>query len=89
MECHGIGEVLQVDFNKVVDPYSPYMQCILPRRDSTFGQIVLHKLAEKYSMDTDKLWKDLPEWFQHVVLYGDDELIRVQQGGKYTSMKYE
>jgi excinuclease UvrABC ATPase subunit len=39
----------------------------------------LHKLAEKYSMDTDKLWKDLPEWFQHVVLYGDDELIRVQQ----------
>ena len=69
MECHGIGEVLQVDFNKVVDPYSPYMQCILPWRDSTFGQIVLHKLAEKYSMDTDKLWKDLPEWFQHVVLY--------------------
>jgi hypothetical protein len=31
-------------------------------------------------MDPDKLWKDLPEWFQHVVLYGDDELIRVQQG---------
>ncbi len=89
MECHGIGEVLQVDFNKVVDPYSPYMQCILPRRDSTFGQIVLHKLAEKYSMDTDKLWKDLPEWFQHVVLYGDDELIRVQQWWKYTSMKYQ
>ena len=46
-------------------------------------------LAEKYSMDPDKLWKDLPEWFQHVVLYWDEELIRVQQGWKYTSMKYE
>lgn len=88
-ECHGIWEVLQVDFNKVIDPYSPYMEAILPWRDSTFGQIVLHKLAEKYAMDTDKLRKDLPEWFQHVVVYWDDELIRVQQGGKYTNMKYQ
>jgi len=88
-ECHGIWEVLQVDLEKVIDPYSPYMQAILPWRDSTFWQIVLHKMAEKYSIDMDKLWKDLPEWFQHVVVYGDDELIRVQQGGKYTSMKYQ
>ena len=67
-ECHGIWEVLQVDLEKVIDPYSPYMQAILPWRDSTFGQIVLHKMAEKYSIDMDKLWKDLPEWFQHVVV---------------------
>lgn len=88
-ECHWIGEVLQVDLDKVIDPYSPYMQAVLPWRDSTFWQIVLHKMAEKYSIDMDKLWKDLPERFQHVVIYWDDELIRVQQWGKYTSMKYQ
>jgi excinuclease ABC subunit A len=88
-ECHGIWEVLQVDMDKVIDQYSPYSNAILPWRDSTFGQIVLNKLAEKYSMDTDKLRKDLPEWFQHVVIYGDEELIRVQTGWKYSSIKYQ
>lgn len=32
--CHGIGEILQVDFDKILDPMSPYMKGILPRRDS-------------------------------------------------------
>ncbi|HKL44384.1 MAG TPA: excinuclease ABC subunit UvrA [Candidatus Absconditabacterales bacterium] len=88
-ECHGIGEVLQVDLDKVIDQYSPYHKAILPWRDSTFGQTILKKLSEKYSMDNDKLWKDLPEWFQHVIIHGDEELIRVNNGGKYTSMKYQ
>lgn len=88
-ECHGIGEVLQVDLDKVIDQYSPYQKAILPWRDSTFGQMILKKLSEKYSMDNDKLWKDLPEWFQHVVINWDEELIRVNTGGKYTSMRYQ
>ncbi len=89
LDCHWIWEVLQVDLDKVIDPYSQYMEAILPWRDSTFWQIVLHKMAEKYSMDTDKLWKDLPERFQHVIVYWDDELIRVTQWWKATSMKYQ
>ncbi len=88
-ECHGIGEVLQVDLDKVIDQYSTYHKAILPWRDSTFWQMILKKLSEKYSMDNDKLWKDLPEWFQHVVIHGDEELIRVNNGWKYTSMKYQ
>ncbi|MDP2670252.1 MAG: hypothetical protein Q8O99_04845 [bacterium] len=32
--CHGIGEQLQVDFEKVIDPSSPYLKAVLPRRDS-------------------------------------------------------
>ena len=27
-----------------------------------------------------KLWKDLPEWFQQLVLYGDNEVLRIQYG---------
>ena len=88
-ECHGIGEVLQVDLDKVIDPYSSYSNAILPWRDSTFGQVVLGKLAEKYSMDTEKLRKDLPERFQHVVIYWDEEVIRVQTWWKYSSVKYQ
>ena len=87
--CHGIGEILQIDFDKILDPMSPYMKAILPRRDSNLGQSLLLKLAQKYSIDPDKLWKDLPEWFQHVILFGDEELIRVNYGGKYLSMYYK
>jgi len=65
------------------------MKAILPRRDSNLGQSLLLKLAQKYSIDPDKLWKDLPEWFQHVVLFGDEELLRVNYGGKYMSMYYK
>ena len=37
----------------------------------------------------EQLWKDLPERFQHVVLFGDEELIRVNYGGKFISMYYK
>jgi len=87
--CHGIGEILQIDFDKMLDPTSPYMKAILPWRDSNLGQSLLLKLAQKYSIDPDKLWKDLPEWFQHVVLFWDEELLRVSYGGKYISMYYK
>ncbi len=87
--CHGIWEILQIDFDKMLDPTSPYMKAILPRRDSNLWQSLLLKLAQKYSIDPDKLWKDLPEWFQHVVLFGDEELLRVNYGGKFISMYYK
>lgn len=87
--CHGIGEILQIDFDKMLDPTSPYMKAILPRRDSNLGQSLLLKLAQKYSIDPDKLWKDLPERFQHVVLFWDEELLRVSYGGKFISMYYK
>jgi len=87
--CHGIWEILQVDMDKILDPMSSYLKAILPWRDSVFGQVVLKKIAEKYSIDTDRIWKDLPEWFQHVVIFGDQELIRVNTWNKYTSLYYK
>ena len=87
--CHGIWEILQVDIDKILDPNSQYTRAILPRRDSAFWQAVLKKIAEKYSMNWDKIWKDLPERFLHVVLYWDEELIRVNSWWKYTSMYYK
>jgi excinuclease ABC subunit A len=87
--CHGIGEVLQVDFDKIIEPSSPLKDAVLPRRDSNLGQAILRKLAEKYSMNLEKPRADQPEWFLHIVVYGDNELLRVPSGGKMTSMYYQ
>jgi len=87
-ECHGIGEVLKIDYDKILDPNSSYMQAIIPWRDSAYGQWILKKLAQKYSMNTGLAWKDLPEWFLHVVIDGDNELLRIPLGEKFVSVYY-
>jgi len=88
--CHGIGEELQVDFDKVIDPHSIYLQAVLPWRDSSYGQAILTKLAQKYDVDTRVLWSELPEWFLEVVMKGDEELLKVTTwGGKFFSLYYK
>ena len=87
-QCLGLGEILQVDYNKVIDPQSPVMEAILPWRDSNLWQSILSKLCEKYSMDPEKKWADQPAWFLNVIVEGDQELLRIQSGGKRTSIKY-
>jgi len=37
-DCLGLGEVLKIDYDKILDPMSPYMEAILPWRDSAYGQ---------------------------------------------------
>lgn len=86
--CLGIWEVLQVDYNKVIDPASPLIDAILPWRDSNLGQWVLKKLCEKYSMDPEKKRAEQPERFLNVVIEGDQELLRINTWGKYTNIKY-
>ncbi len=87
--CHWIWEVLQADMNKIIDPVSEYSNAILPRRDSSFWQAILKKLAEKYSINTDKQRQLLPEWFTHVILHWDDEVIRINTWWKYSSIRYK
>ena len=87
-QCLGLGEILQVDYNKVIVPQSPVMEAILPWRDSNLWQSILSKLCEKYSMDPEKKWADQPAWFLNVIVEGDQELLRIQSGGKWTSIKY-
>lgn len=87
--CSWLGEILQLDMEKVIDPDSNYMRAILPWRDSNYGQSVLQRLAQKYSIDITLLWHELPEWFRHVVLHGDDETIRVDHGDKQANIRYQ
>jgi len=50
---------------------------------------VLKKLAQKYEINPERTRKDLPERFQHVVLFGDDELLRLQYSGRFMSIRYK
>ncbi|MEF2175803.1 MAG: excinuclease ABC subunit UvrA [Candidatus Absconditabacteria bacterium] len=87
-KCHGLGETLQVDFDKIIDPYSNYLSAIIPWRDSKYGQNILEKLATKYAIDTAQRWSEIPGWFKDVVLNGDGELLRVNVGGSFVSVYY-
>ena len=89
-QCHGLGEVLQVDFDKVIDPYAKYMDAILPRRDSKLGQAILRKLAYTYQVKDSDRWMDLPDWFIETVKQWDNETYKINLWwGKYVSMVYK
>ena len=92
--CHGLGEILQVDFDKIIEPNSPLKDAILPWRDSNIWQAIFRKLCEKYDQDLEKVWKDQPDWFLHVVVYWDNEELRlpiwsrIPVKWKWASFKY-
>ncbi len=86
--CHGIGETLDVDLTAVIDTASPYMEAIIPWKDSSLGQQILAKLAQKYGINDKSRWSDLPEYFIQVVIDGDGEQLRIAQWGKYMTITY-
>ena len=71
---------MQCDFDKVLDPFVPYLQAVLPWRDSNYGQGILKKLAQKYDINERTDWRDVPDRFREVVMHGDDELLKVDTG---------
>lgn len=87
--CHGLWQTLQVDFDRVIDPFSDYKSAILPWRDSNLWQAILEKLSQKYSIDESLLWKDLPDWFRQVVRDWDWEVMKITIWWKLTSMYYK
>jgi excinuclease ABC subunit A len=92
--CHWLWEILQVDFDKIIEPSSPLKDAILPWRDSNIWQAILRKLCEKYDQDLEKVWKDQPDWFLHVIVYWDNEELhlpiwsRIPVKWKWASFKY-
>ncbi len=87
--CSGIGEILQVDKEKIIDPESTYLRAILPRRDSNYGQNILQRLAQKYNIDISLKRHELPERFRVVVIDGDQEIMRIQSGDKTANITYQ
>ena len=57
--------------DRIIERGAPLPKAIIPWKDSVLGQTILKKLAQKYSMDEDLPWHQLPERFQKVVIDGD------------------
>lgn len=87
-ECHGLGQILNVDIDQIIDGWSPVLQAIIPRRDSVYGQTILNKLCIRYGIDGHTIRNDLPVWFQNTIIHGDGELYKIGTAGKYSSMYY-
>ena len=68
-KCHGLWEMLNVDITKLIDPHAPYLEAILPRKDSALWQQILTKLAQAHTQDTKKR-----RWDLHVRYAGSTRL---------------
>ena len=42
--CHGLGEILQIDMERIIDTHAVYSKAVIPRKDSVLGQTILKKL---------------------------------------------
>ncbi|MFA7284331.1 MAG: hypothetical protein WC004_00725 [Candidatus Absconditabacterales bacterium] len=86
--CHGLGEMLDVQLNQIIDPSQPFLKAVIPRQNNTLGQQILTKFASKYEIDHNKVRHTLPEWFTDTIIKGDKELMKVGAMGKRHTFYY-
>jgi len=86
--CHGLGEMLDLQLNQIIDPSQPFLKAVIPRQNNTLGQQILSKFASKYEIDHNKVRHTLPDRFTQVILKGDKELMKVGAMGKRHSFYY-
>ena len=86
--CDGLGSRLEIDPDLVVpnEDLSVNEGAISPWANSSteYHGSVLQGLAEKYGIDLDASWRDLPEKHKKLILYGtDEERIYVSYRNRY------
>ncbi len=86
--CHGLGEILDVQLEQVLDPTQPLLKAIIPWQSNTLGQQILSKFASKYDIDPNKVRHTLPAHFKETLINGDKELMKVGAMGKRHSFYY-
>lgn len=86
--CHGLGEMLDIQLDQIIDPSQPYLKSIIPWQNNTLWQQILSKFALKYDIDMNKVRHTLPTWFQDIIVQWDKELMKVGAMGKRHSFYY-
>jgi excinuclease ABC subunit A len=77
--CHGLGQKMVFDEHLVVpDPELPLEGAIQPwrragKRMNIYYKAMLRSVAAHFSVELDTPWKNLPEDFKRVLLYGSGE----------------
>jgi excinuclease ABC subunit A len=72
--CTGLGSQQEIDPDLVIDPgLSINEGAILPwSSTSDYYEQLTHAIADKYGIDLDTTWEDLPEEDQDLFLWGDE-----------------
>jgi excinuclease ABC subunit A len=72
--CTGLGSQMEIDPDLVVDPTLTINEgAILPwNASSDFYEQLTAAIADKYDVDLDTPWEDLPEEDQDLFLFGED-----------------
>ncbi len=81
-ECNGLGIKLQVDPALIVehpelslmDGASRWFGDVRKKKSDHWVAHALYTIAEHYQVDLETPWKDLPEEFQNVILYGSGDV---------------
>ncbi len=86
--CDGLGSRLEIDPDLVVpnDELSINEGALAPwaNSQSEYQASVLSSLVEKYGLDPDRSWRDLPEEHRNLVLHGTkDERVYVSYRNRY------
>ena len=72
--CHGLGSTQEIDPELIVpDPTLSIDEgAIVPVATTSSGYLddVVQAIVEKYGVDPDKPWEELPEWQRDLFLYG-------------------
>jgi excinuclease ABC subunit A len=91
-ECNGLGKISEIDANKIIPdkkksikkgaivPLGPYKNSLI------FWQI--EAIARKYGFEIDSLVKDIPEDALHVILYGSEEPLKLENTPLGSSSNY-
>ncbi len=74
-ECHGLGFKHEIDPKLLVNPYLSILEGAIRPIGEPYGSLYykFSRLARRYNISLDTPWKDLPEDFKNVVLFGDKE----------------
>ena len=93
--CHGLGQKMIFDEHLVApDPELPLEGAIQPwrragKRMNIYYKAMLRSIAEHFNVDLNTPWKDLPEDFKTVLLYGSgdaDVAFKFWRAGKVSTI---
>jgi len=94
--CHGLGQKMVFDEHLVApDPELPLEGAIQPwrragKRMNIYYKAMLRSVAEHFNVDLNTPWKDLPEDFKTVLLYGSgdaDVAFKFWRAGKVSTIE--
>lgn len=96
--CNGLGYSLEIDPNLIVDQpqlslldgASRWYGNLRRKNKGKYWALNLESLAEYYNVDLELPWRDLPQYFRDVILYGSgDEKIKIMHQSEWDEGSFQ